>query len=136
MPSWLSQFSWDSQPGRVRTTSILVQAFWHFKLKVLKYPRNCSLQNTLIPWNLKNPVSPNIHTYVLQLGQLIIYTTWIRSKLFQISNMKLYNNFWVSHKLGFNEKPLIWKIIKFEFNTVNWNLFYKIKLKNIQCICQ
>ena len=38
-----------SQQGRVRTTSILVRAFWNFKCKVLKYPRNCSLHNTLIP---------------------------------------------------------------------------------------
>ena len=41
--------NWDSQQGRVRTTSILVWAFWNFKFKVLKYPRNCSLQYTLIP---------------------------------------------------------------------------------------
>ena len=34
----------------------------NFKLKVLKYPRNCSFHNTLIPWSLKNPVSPNVHT--------------------------------------------------------------------------
>ena len=53
LPCWLSQFSWDSQLGRVRTTSVLVRAFWNFKLKVLKYSRNCSLHNTLIPWSLK-----------------------------------------------------------------------------------
>ena len=63
LPCWLSQFSWDSQQGRVRTTSILVQAFWNFKLKVLKYSRSCSLHNTLIPWSLKNPESPNIHIW-------------------------------------------------------------------------
>ena len=39
--------------GRVRTTSVLVRAFWNFKLKVLKHSRNCSLHNTLISWNLK-----------------------------------------------------------------------------------
>ena len=55
LPGWLSQFSWDSQPGRVRTTSILVRAFWIFFLKVLKYSRNCSLHNTLIP-NLVKPL--------------------------------------------------------------------------------
>ena len=55
LPCWLSQFSWDSQPGRVRTTSILVRAFWNFFLKVLKYSRNCSLHNTLIP-NLVKPL--------------------------------------------------------------------------------
>ena len=37
LPGWLSQFSWDSQQGRARTTSILLEAFWNFKLKVLKY---------------------------------------------------------------------------------------------------
>ena len=36
-------------------------AFWNFKLNVLKYLRNCKLHNTLIPWILKNPVSPNEH---------------------------------------------------------------------------
>ena len=34
LPCWLSQFS---QQGRLRTTSILVWAFWNFKPKVLKY---------------------------------------------------------------------------------------------------
>ena len=54
--------NWDSQQGRVRTTSILVRAFWNFKLKVLKYTRNCSLHNTLIPWSLKNPELTNLQT--------------------------------------------------------------------------
>ena len=49
------QFSWDSQQGRLRTTSILVRTFWNFKCKVLKYSRNCSLHNTLIP-NLVKPL--------------------------------------------------------------------------------
>ena len=42
------QLNWDSQQGSVRTTLILVRAFWNFKLNVLKYPRNCKLQYTLI----------------------------------------------------------------------------------------
>ena len=62
LPCWLSQLNWDSQLGRLRTTSILVRAFWNFKLKVLKYSRNCSLHNTLIPWSLKNTESPNAHS--------------------------------------------------------------------------
>ena len=62
LPGWLSQLNWDSQPGRLRTTSILVREFWNFKFKVPKYSRNCSLHNTLIPWCLKNPESPNVHT--------------------------------------------------------------------------
>ena len=44
-----AQQNWDSQLGRLRTTSILVRAFWNFKLKVPWYSRNCSLQYTLIP---------------------------------------------------------------------------------------
>ena len=32
--------------------------------KLLKYPRNCRLHNTLIPWSLKNPVSPIVHIQV------------------------------------------------------------------------
>ena len=55
LPCWLSQFSWDSQQGRLRTTSILVRAFWNFKRKFLKYSRNCSLHSTLIP-NLVKPL--------------------------------------------------------------------------------
>ena len=53
------KFSWDSQQGRLRTTSILVWAFWNFKCKVLKYSRTC-LHNTLIP-NLVKPL--NMRTF-------------------------------------------------------------------------
>ena len=49
------QFSWDSHQGRLRTTSILVRAFWNFKCKVLKYSRNCIIHYTLIP-NLVKPL--------------------------------------------------------------------------------
>ena len=45
-------------PGQTRTTSIWVQAFGNFKLKVPKYSRNCSLQYTLIPPLLSNPTAP------------------------------------------------------------------------------
>ena len=34
LPSWLSELNWD-RLGRLRTTSILVLAFWNFKLKGL-----------------------------------------------------------------------------------------------------
>ena len=37
------------------SAKILVRAFRNFKLKVLKYPRNSSLHNTLIP-NLVKPL--------------------------------------------------------------------------------
>ena len=39
---------WDIQQGRVRTTSILVRALWNFKLKGLRYCRNCSLDTKLL----------------------------------------------------------------------------------------
>ena len=55
LPCWLSQLNWDSQQGRLRTTSIFVRALWNFKLKVLKYSRNCRFHNTLIP-NLVKPL--------------------------------------------------------------------------------
>ena len=48
------KFSWDSQQGRVRKTSIFIWAFWNFKLKVLKYPRNCSLHNSLMSKKILN----------------------------------------------------------------------------------
>ena len=57
------QFSWDSHQGRLRTTSISFQAVGNFKLKVLKYSRNCSLHNTLI-LNLVEPL--NVYVYNIQ----------------------------------------------------------------------
>ena len=65
LPCLLSHLNWDSQQGRVKTTLILVGAFWNFKLKVLKYPKNCSLQYILIP-NFWHPYSTYLkldHTY-------------------------------------------------------------------------
>ena len=44
LPCCLSQTANRTEPGK---TSILVLAFWNFKLKVLKYPSNCRLQDTL-----------------------------------------------------------------------------------------
>ena len=52
------KLNWDSQQGRLRTTSILVWAFWNFKLKVPKYSRSCGLQYTFIPWSLKKCDAP------------------------------------------------------------------------------
>ena len=40
--------NWDSRLGRDRKTSLLLVAFWNFKLKVLEYPQNCRLHVTLI----------------------------------------------------------------------------------------
>ena len=51
----VSALNWDSQQGRARKTSILVLAFWNFKLKVLKYPSNCRLHATMI-LNLMKPL--------------------------------------------------------------------------------
>ena len=83
-PGWLSQLSWDSQPGRVRTSSILVRAFWNFKLKVLKYSRNYSLHNTLIP-NFLKPLM-----YILHLHILSVQTSVLEGYLLLI----MYTVFW------------------------------------------
>ena len=48
------------KPNLGRKSPILVPAFWNFKLKVLKYPKNCRLHATLIP----NLVKPLNCTYV------------------------------------------------------------------------
>ena len=40
----------------------------------LKHSRNCSLHNTLIPWSLKNPESPNVCTiYVCMYAAMIVW---------------------------------------------------------------
>ena len=69
----VSRYCEDSQQGRLRTTSILVRAFWNFKLKVLKYSRNCSLPNVhhkymctpkVLKWNKKinySSIYPALH---------------------------------------------------------------------------
>ena len=61
LEGFLSQFNWDSQQDRARKTTILVLAFWNFKFKVLKYPRNSRLHDALI-LNLVKPL-----TYILLL---------------------------------------------------------------------
>ena len=63
LPCWLFQSSWESQ----QVTAILLVAFWNFKFKVLKYPRNCSLHNTLIPWSL------NYLMYLLRISKVIYF---------------------------------------------------------------
>ena len=55
---WGCPLNWDSQQGRLRTTSIVVRAFWNFKLKVLKYSRNCSF--TIPIDTMKSKKSRNI----------------------------------------------------------------------------
>ena len=84
LPCWLSQFSWDSQLGSVRTASILVRAFWNFKLRILKYSRNCSFQYTLIP-NFWHPL-----TYIVYL--LLAYNKY-RSLTFRM--YQLYQKRWM-----------------------------------------
>ena len=92
LPCWLSQFSWDSQQGRVRTTSILVRAFWNFKLEVLRYPRNCSLHNNLIPWSLTNHVFPNIHIcFCLFVLVLKVAVTEVNKGMNMINTHNWYN---------------------------------------------
>ena len=88
LPCWLSQLNWDSQQGRLRTTSKLVRAFWNFKL---------SLHNTLIPWSLKNPKSPNVLT--LQKEPKIFWPFWIWKMVankFQISPQRMSSFWWIS----------------------------------------
>ena len=58
------KLNWDSQQGRDRKTSILVLAFWNFKLKVLKYQWNFRPHATVI-WNLVKPLI----IYFLQVSQ-------------------------------------------------------------------
>ena len=72
LPCWLSQLTWEGQQGRARTTSILLVTYWNFKLKVLKYPKNCRLHNTLIPWSLKNHLSPNKHLPLIQISFSVV----------------------------------------------------------------
>ena len=62
LPCWLSQFSRDSQQGRDRKTSILVLAFWNFKLRVLKYQWNFWSYVSVIS---KFGENPNVSTYLL-----------------------------------------------------------------------
>ena len=56
---------------RARKTSSLLVAFWNSKLKVLKYPRNCSLHATLILKVLKNPESANLLVFEKKKAKLI-----------------------------------------------------------------
>ena len=72
-PVSVHKLNWDSQQGRVRTTSISVRAFWNFQLlrSSLKYSRNCSLHNTLIP----NLVKPLMTTFVS--NKVHLFTGWV-----------------------------------------------------------
>ena len=64
--------------GCLRTTSILVRAFWNFKLKVHKYPRNCRLHNTLISWSLKNAwITYCICFQCVRKGEKFIFAEYI-----------------------------------------------------------
>ena len=44
------KLSWVCPVGCLSLAQFL-SAFWNFKLKVLKYSKNCSLHNNLIPWS-------------------------------------------------------------------------------------
>ena len=82
LPSWLSQFSWDSQLGRVRKTSILVVNVWNFKLRVLKYQWNFSPNATVI-WNLAKPLNCKYYTLSISSDALCVaknlYSKWQKS---------------------------------------------------------
>ena len=79
----LTLHCWLSQP-------ILVRAFWNFKLKVLKYPRNCSLHNTLIP-NLVKLLNYilDINTNINDLIAILFYDP---NKVFLFLFFDAYNN--------------------------------------------
>ena len=66
---------WDSQQGSDRKTSILLVAFWNFKLKALKYPSICRLHATLI-LNLVKPLV-YLHTSNAFAKCHISSTIWI-----------------------------------------------------------
>ena len=87
------KFSLDSKLGRLRTTSILIRAFWNFKLKVLICSRSCSLPNTLIPWSLKNPESPSIH---VRLKSYTFYYFIERLFTYIRFNLSTHYSFWLS----------------------------------------
>ena len=72
----LLKLSWVCPVGCL--SSILVRAFWNFQLKILKYPRNYGLHNTLIP-NLVKPL-PHILRKTrncFKKNTLWIWRTWI-----------------------------------------------------------
>ena len=83
---WLFQVSWNSQQGRARKTSILILAFWNFKLQVLKHPRNCRLHATLILNLTKPPIYIVCFHFVSTFHILKRKTHW---KLSELSNFKL-----------------------------------------------
>ena len=56
LPSWLAQFS---------LTTILLVAFWNFKLKILKYPKNCRLHAILVLRVLKKSWISNIYRCII-----------------------------------------------------------------------
>ena len=58
LPCWLSQLNWDSQKGRDRKISILLVAFWNFKLRSSNTPETVDLDTKSLK---KIPKSANIH---------------------------------------------------------------------------
>ena len=69
-------FFGDSQQGRVGTTTILVRAFWNFKLEVLKYPQNSRLHATLITNLVKPLMYLDSSSFLLQLIGYSIWQNW------------------------------------------------------------
>ena len=109
LPCWLSQLNWDSQQGTLRTTSILVKAFWNFKLKVLKYSKKCSLQYTLIPWSLKKMWHTLMYCiWIFQVTQILmrlVYLIWAFSDVGIFALIAVQGPlFWLFH-LGDLSKP-------------------------------
>ena len=103
LPCWLSQFSWDSLVGRLRTTSIFVRAFWNFEFKVLKYPRNCRLHATLIQ-NLVKPLKYTLTKSLYIIPAVSSLLVHIIKNLHDWTRPRLNNRFSSFHKWTFDQR--------------------------------
>ena len=103
-----------------------VRAFWNLKLKVLKYSKNCSLHNILIPWSLKNPESPNKDVwtrngFVPQLN----WIWWICSILLTCNKRKRkmngkYDRKKTSSPIHSMHKKILGKVVYFSSGGFPW----------------
>ena len=88
--------------GRLRTTSILLQAFWNFKLKVLKYTKSCSPHNILIPWSLKVTWIPYytckaVQTTIWGFFSKVLETSIPKNMVKKEFEMANYSNSWTCY---------------------------------------
>ena len=102
------KLSWVCPVGCL-STSILVRAFWNFKCKVLKYSKNYSLHNTLIP-NLVKPLMyiPTYICYFFDKCQASGILPWLfleKIKCFKNWNCFIGSIFWPN--LKFSSKSVL-----------------------------